>query len=360
MSPIRIDVESASRTYPVLVGPGLLEDLEAQLTANGVGARRFVVSSPNVWRRHGEAIEAALPDTPHLLIPDGERSKNHQTLGRIYEWLIEQGADRRSTVVAVGGGVIGDTVGFAAATYLRGVDLVQVPTTLLAQVDSSVGGKVGVNHALGKNLIGAFHAPVAVIVDPAFLDTLPRRELRAGLYEVVKYGVIASRPLFDQLVTELSQIFKRAPELMTDIVAQSCRIKAEVVAADEREGDRRRVLNYGHTAGHALEAVTRYRRLRHGEAVGYGMLVAADLGARRDLLSETDQSALSELIGSMGPLPTVSDLSVDEIVAAMHRDKKVVDGRLHMVLPKGIGDTLIVDDVTDRDIRRALGVIGIR
>ncbi len=360
MPPVRIDVESASRTYPVLVAPGLTIDLDAHLSAAGVGPRRFVVSSPNVWRRHGEAIAAALPDTPHLLIQDGEHSKNQQTLGRIYEWLIEQGADRRSVVIAVGGGVIGDTVGFGAASYLRGVDLVQIPTTLLAQVDSSVGGKVGINHPLGKNLIGAFHAPVAVIIDPTLLDTLPRRELRAGLYEVVKYGVIASRPLFDQLGNELSRIFARDGEVMSEIIAESCRIKADVVAADEREGDRRRILNYGHTAGHALEAVTRYRRLRHGEAVGYGMLVAAELGVRRELLSEADREALSNLIGNMGPLPSVSDLPADEIITAMHRDKKVVEGRLHMVLPRGIGDTQIVDDVSDRDIRHALKVIGIR
>ncbi|MBM41601.1 MAG: 3-dehydroquinate synthase [Acidobacteria bacterium] len=360
MPPVRIDVASASRTYPVLVAPGLISDLETHLSAAGIGARRFVVSSPNVWRRHGETIATALPGTPHLLIPDGERSKNQQTLGRIYEWLIGAGADRHSVVIAVGGGVIGDTVGFGAASYLRGVDLVQVPTTLLAQVDSSIGGKVGINHALGKNLIGAFHAPVAVVIDPSLLDTLPRREMRAGLYEVVKYGVIASRPLFEQLSNDLSRIFARDPDVMTGIIAQSCRIKADVVADDEREGDRRRILNYGHTAGHALEAVTRYRRLRHGEAVGYGMLVAAELGVRRKLLSEADREALSTLIGNMGPLPSVSDLSADELITAMHRDKKVVEGRLHMVLPRGIGDTQIADDVSDRDIRRALKVIGIR
>ena len=359
MPPVRIDVASASRTYPVLVAPGLISNLETHLSAAGIGARRFVVSSPNVWRRHGETIATALPGTPHLLIPDGERSKNQQTLGRIYEWLIGEGADRHSVVIAVGGGVIGDTVGFGAASYLRGVDLVQVPTTLLAQVDSSIGGKVGINHALGKNLIGAFHAPVAVIIDPSLLDTLPRREMRAGLYEVVKYGVIASRPLFEQLSNDLSRIFARDPDVVTGIIAQSCRSKADVGADDEREGDRRRILNYGHTAGHALEAVPRYRRLRHGEAVGDGMLVAAELGVRRKLLSEADREALSTLIGNMGPLPSLSDLSADEIITAMHRDKKVVEGRLHMVLPRGIGDTQIVDDVSDRDIRRALKVIGV-
>jgi 3-dehydroquinate synthase len=360
MHPTRIDVKSSSRTYPVFVSPGIAGDLARWLADAGVGERRLIVSSPTVWAHHGETVAAALPGVVHLLVPDGERAKNHRTLSRVYEWLIETGADRSSTVIAIGGGVIGDTVGFAAASYLRGVDLVQVPTTLLAQVDSAVGGKVGINHALGKNLIGAFHPPVAVIADPALLKTLPRRELRAGLYEVVKYGVIASRPLFERIVSDLPRIFACESEVMTAIVAESCRIKAEVVAADEREGDRRRVLNYGHTAGHALEAVTRYRRLRHGEAVAYGMLVAAHLGVSRGLLDKADHAALAALIGRMGPLPSVTDLPAADVLAAMQRDKKVVAGRMHMVLPQGLGDTVIVDDVTEKEIRRALRTIGVR
>jgi len=360
MTPDRIDVTSASHTYPVFVAPGLIGELSRWLTEAGIGERRFLVSSPAVWRHHGDTFVEALPGVEHLLVSDGERSKTQQTLGKVYEWLIRNEADRRSTVVAVGGGVIGDTVGFAAATFLRGVPLVQIPTTLLAQVDSAVGGKVGINHALGKNLIGAFHAPSAVIADPTLLDTLPRRELRAGLYEVVKYGVIASRTLFDRLVDDLPRIFGREPEVLVEIVAASCRIKAEVVMADEREGDRRRVLNFGHTAGHALEAATRYRRLRHGEAVAYGMLVAARLGVMRGLFESGDETALGDLIGRMGPLPQVSDLPATEILSVMRRDKKVADGRLHMVLPNGLGDTVIVDDVSDRDIRRALKVIGVR
>ena len=360
MEPTRIDVESATRTYPVFVAHGLTATMDRWLSEAEIGDRRFLVSSPTVWARHGKAIQAALPKVEPLLVPDGERSKTLHTVSRIYEALIRAGADRQSTVVAVGGGVLGDTAGFAAATYLRGVDLVHVPTTLLAQVDSAVGGKVGVNHALGKNLIGAFHPPAAVIADPQLLDTLPRRELRAGLYEVVKYGVIADRPLFDRLVDGLPEIFERKPELLVDIVAASCRIKADVVAADEREGGRRRILNFGHTAGHALEAVTRYRRLRHGEAVAYGMLVAARLAADRRLMTKGDHAALKELIGRMGPLPSVTDLSPADLLAAMQRDKKVVAGRLHFVLPRGIGDTVIVDDVAEKEIRRALGTIGIR
>ena len=360
MQPTRIDVPSARRTYPVFVAHGVVGQIAHWLAVAGVGDRRLLVSSPTVWKRHGETLTAALPGVEPLLVPDGERSKTLHTVARIYASLIRVGADRQSTIIAVGGGVIGDTVGFAAATYLRGVDLVHVPTTLLAQVDSAVGGKVGVNHPLGKNLIGAFHPPAAVITDPQLLDTLPKRELRAGLYEVVKYGVIASRTLFERLVSDLPRIFAREPDVMAEIVTASCRIKANVVAADERDAGRRRVLNFGHTTGHALEAVTRYRRLRHGEAIAYGMLVAAQIGASRGLLDPDDHAALTDLIGRMGPLPAVADLSASDVLSAMRRDKKVVGGRLHVVLPHGIGDTVIVDDVTEKDTRRALRVIGVR
>ena len=360
MKPTRIDVASATRTYPVFVADGLAAGIDRWLSAAGVGERRVLVSSPTVWTRHGETRQAAAPDVQPILVPDGERSKTLHTVSRIYEALIRAGADRHSTVIAVGGGVLGDTAGFAAATFLRGLDLVHVPTTLLAQVDSAVGGKVGVNHPLGKNLIGTFHTPVAVIADPRLLDTLPRRELRAGLYEVVKYAIIADRPLFDRLARGLPEIFARRPELLVEIIAASCRIKAAVVADDERERGRRRVLNLGHTTGHALEAVTRYRRLRHGEAVAYGMLVAARLAADRGLLDKEEHAAACELIGRMGPLPSVTDQPPADVIEVMQRDKKVIDGRLYFVLPRGIGDAVIVDDVTGKEIRRALRTIGIR
>jgi len=359
MKPTRIDVTSATRTYPIFVAHGLAGKMEHWLSAAGVGSRRFLVSSPTVWAQHGETISTALPKTEHILIPDGEQSKTLNTVTQIYDALIQHEADRQSTVIAVGGGVLGDTAGFAAATYLRGVDLVHVPTTLLAQVDSSVGGKVGVNHTLGKNLIGAFHAPVTVIADPCLLDTLPRRELRAGLYEVIKYGVIASRPLFELLIKKLPHIFAREPAVMSEIVAASCRIKADVVADDERESGRRRVLNFGHTAGHALEAITEYRRLRHGEAVAYGMLVAAHIGSARGLLNADDHKRLTDLISRMGPLPSVTDVSPSDVIDAMQRDKKVVAGRLHFILPQGLGNTRIVNDVTDREVLEGLQAIGV-
>src|SRR6185295_10606804 len=204
-----------------------------------------------------------------------------QTVSRVYEALIRANADRASTVITFGGGVIGDMAGFAAASYLRGVALVHVPTTLLAQVDSSIGGKVGVNHALGKNLIGAFYQPHAVVIDPSVLGTLPRREFRAGLYEVIKYGMTSSPPLFDRIGRERTAIFAKSEAELMAVISESCRIKAAVVVADERESGLRRILNFGHTAGHAIESVTKYRKFLHGEAVAYGMLVAAELSVAR-------------------------------------------------------------------------------
>ena len=216
--------------------------------------------------------------------------------------------------------MIGDVVGFAAATYLRGVGLVHVPTTLLAQVDSSIGGKVGINHALGKNLIGSFHQPLAVFADPEVLGTLPRREFRAGLYEVVKYGMIADSGLFERVGRDLRAIVRREQEALAAVIADSCRIKARVVSEDERESGLRRILNFGHTAGHAIEAVTKYRRFRHGEAVAYGMLAVADLGVRRGVFAEAERSALADLVARLGPLPAVSDLSAQALVEATRRD----------------------------------------
>jgi len=262
--------------------------------------------------------------------------------------------------VAVGGGVIGDTAGFAAATFLRGITVAHVPTTLLAQVDSSVGGKVGVNHALGKNLIGAFHQPAVVAIDPLLLRTLPRREFRSGLYEVVKYGMIASRSLFERVAQHTKAIFARDPDVLIPAIVESCRIKADVVSADEREGGLRRILNFGHTVGHALEAATKYRRFRHGEAIALGMLAAADLAVARGALAERERQALAQLIAQLGPLPTLADLTVAEILDAVRRDKKVVNGRLHFVLAIAIGATVTVDDVTEVELRAALTRLGSR
>lgn len=355
-----IRVAAPSRTYPVHVGGGLLGRLDALLDEAGAGGQRVVVSSPTVWKAHGAAVARALGGEECVLVPDGERSKNARTAARIHDALIRMAAERGVTVVAVGGGVIGDVAGFAAATYLRGVALAHVPTTLLAQVDSSIGGKVGVNHPLGKNLIGSFHQPIAVFADPDVLGTLPPREFRSGLYEVIKYGVVADRGLFDRVARDLPAVLRREPDALTPVIADSCRIKAKVVSEDERESGVRRILNFGHTAGHAIEAVTKYRRFRHGEAVARGMLVVADLAVRRRLFPQADQAALADLIARLGPLPALGDLSAQALVEAMRRDKKVRQGRLHVVLPTRIGATRIVNDVSDDEFRESLCALGAR
>ncbi len=363
-APARIDVTTGSQTSTIWVGHGIVDDLGARLDDLGVTGKRFIVSSPRIWKLHGTRIQAALgqastaPGEP-ILMADGERYKTLASVSRVYDALIRGGADRGSTLIAVGGGVVGDSAGFAAASFLRGIRLVQVPTTLLAQVDSSIGGKVGVNHPLGKNLIGAFHQPAVVVADPSLLRTLPKREFRSGLYEVVKYGVIWSRGLFDHLRTQRKAIMAHDAAALLPAIVESAGIKAEVVSKDEREGGLRRILNFGHTIGHALEAVTNYRRFRHGEAIAYGMLGAADIGERRGVLPGVDRAALADLIAAMGSLPAVSDLSSRAVLEAVRRDKKVVNGKLHYVLPTSIGSTATVGDVTEEEILTALVRLGL-
>jgi len=360
MDSVRIEVTTPSRAYGVTLEEGVLDRVGGLLDGLLVPPRRFVASSPLVWRLHGARLARAIGPAEPILVPDGERFKQMPTVTRIYDSLVRANAERASTLVTFGGGVIGDMAGFAAATYLRGIALVHVPTTLLAQVDSAIGGKVGVNHPLGKNLIGSFYQPHAVVIDPSVLGTLPRREFRAGLYEVIKYGMTSSPGLFDRVARDRTAIFAREPQALMAVIAESCRIKATVVSADEREAGPRRILNFGHTAGHALEAVTKYRRYRHGEAVAYGMLVAAQLAAGRGALAEGDRKALADLIASLGPLPPIADLSSALILEAMQHDKKIVAGRLHFVLPTAIGTTTIVDDVTVKEVKDALKRVGFR
>ena len=358
--PIRVAVTTGTQSSAILIGEGVSARLGALLDDRRIGQRRFVVSTPAIWRFHGGHVQRALGATDEpILIADGERFKNLQSVGRIYDALIRAGSDRGSAIVAVGGGVIGDTAGFAAATYLRGITLVHVPTTLLAQVDSSIGGKVGVNHPLGKNLIGAFHQPALVVIDPLLLRTLPRREFRSGLYEVVKYGMIASRDLFDRLTANTKAIFARDPAVLEPVIVESCRIKADVVTKDERESGLRRILNFGHTIGHALEAVTKYRRFRHGEAIAFGMLAAADLAVVRGALAERERQALVQLITKLGPLPPIADLPIPDVMAAVRRDKKVLHGRLHFVIAIEIGATMTVDDVTEEELVATLVRLGL-
>ena len=361
MDPTRIEVRSERTTYPVAVGAGLLSRLSALLRETGLAGQITLVTSAPIWRLHGSRLGSFLPaDVTPVFMPDGERAKTLNTVVRLYDAFAARAVDRSGVIVALGGGVIGDVAGFAAATFLRGVRLIQVPTTLLAQVDSAIGGKVGVNLSAGKNLIGAFHPPSLVVCDPDVLVSLPRREFRSGLYEVVKYGVIASRPLFERVAAALDDLFAHDRSVLVPVIAECCRIKADVVSRDEREAGPRRVLNFGHTIGHALEAATKYRRFRHGEAIAYGMRAAAHLSADRGLLAAEDHERIRSLLQQLGPLPAIEDVTRNDVLDAIWRDKKVANGRLHFVLAAGLGATEIVNDVTTEELDAALQAIGVR
>ena len=357
MAPVQIGVTSERGPYRVLIAPGLVSDVD-RLT-RPLGSPRVVVTTAGIWRLHGRRLGALARRRP-VLVPDGERAKSLRTIDRLYDAFVREPLDRGALIIAFGGGVLGDVAGYAAATYLRGVSLVQVPTTLVAQVDSAIGGKVGVNLPAGKNLVGAFHPPRLVVCDPTLLATLPGREFRAGLFEVIKYGIIASRPLFERLSRHLDRLVSQDLPMLASVIAECCAIKASIVMSDEREAGPRRALNFGHTIGHALEAVTGYRRFRHGEAIGYGMLAAARVSLSRGLLGAEDEARVVQLITGLGRLPPVSDLSAGDILEAVSRDKKVVGRRLHFVLASGIGAVSIVPDVSTLELRRALRHLGIR
>ncbi len=356
----RVVVAAASGPYAVVIGDGAINALGAEMNGAKLSGRRLLISSQRVWDFHGPKFRKAGADRTPILVEDGERYKNLNTVARVLDALVKAEADRSTVIIAVGGGVIGDLVGFAAATYLRGVPVVHVPTTLLAQVDSAIGGKTGVNHPLGKNLIGAFHAPSLVVADPVVLETLPRREFRAGLYEVIKYGVIAAPALLDRMRNTLPAIFNRDGEAVAPLVAESCRIKAAVVSADERESGLRRTLNFGHTIGHALEAATKYKRFRHGEAIGYGMLAALAIGVSRGITPKSLGEEVDALITQLGPLPSVADISAKEVLAAIKRDKKVINGTLHFIAAAARGKTVEVTDVSEKEITTAVKKIGLR
>jgi 3-dehydroquinate synthase len=357
---LTVNVRSGARrtAYPILIARGLAGSLGRTLAPLTGADRTIVVSSPRIWARHGERIAAGLPGAAVVLVPDGERAKRLRTVTKVHDAFLDARVDRQTVVVIVGGGVLGDLAGFAAASFLRGLRVVQVPTTVVAQVDSAIGGKVGVNHARGKNLIGAFHPPLAVVIDPDLLVTLPRRELRAGLYEVVKYGLIADARLFARIERDLDRLVAGDPEALLPIVVASARIKAHVVSVDEHETGLRRILNLGHTLGHAFEAVTHYRRFKHGEAVGWGMLAAMAIARARKAMTAADVARAAALIARVGPRPPIADLPAAACVAATSRDKKVLAGRLHFVLPTGIGRTRVVTDVSGADLTRALRSLG--
>jgi 3-dehydroquinate synthase len=287
-----------------------------------------------------------------ILLPGGEPNKRLAPLEAAAGEMIERGGDRQSVVVAFGGGIVTDMAAFLAAIFMRGIPVIQVPTTLLAQVDAAVGGKTGVNLVNGKNLIGAFHQPLAVLIDPAVIETLPEREYRAGLYEVVKHGIIASEPLFRLMVERRDHILSREKEVLARIISESVRIKAEVVSADERESGLRRILNFGHTFGHALEAETHYERFLHGEAVAWGMRAATHLAAMEGLLR--DPKEILESIELYGPIPPMNGISAAALQSRLIADKKTVHGKVHFVLPEEIGKVRVVNGIAEAHVSAAI------
>jgi len=355
-----IPVRLKERSYRIEIAAGLLDQAgaRARLSVTDKAARAVIISNPRVNALYGNrlarSLKAAGFRTDRFIIGEGERFKNLQTAQSIYSFLIKHRVARSDILVALGGGVVGDVAGFVAATYLRGIRFVQVPTTLLAQIDSSVGGKTGVNHRLGKNMIGAFHQPSLVVIDPETLESLPPREMSAGLCEAIKYGVIRDRKLFDRIFRRMERLKQHDPAEIANLIARCCRIKAEVVRRDEREGDLRRILNFGHTVGHALEAVTGYRRFLHGEAVGHGMRAASRIAERMAMLESADREAIDEAINRVGPLPRANTLALSDIISAMHHDKKTEAGRLAFVLPVEIGQVVIRSDVPLEVVRSAL------
>ena len=351
-----IGVRTPSAEYAVEIGAGLVELVGARLDAllgGGLKAgkqRAFVVTSPEIDRLWGGKLEGGFPaPLTRLMVPAGEEHKRLATVERLTEELAGLGADRDSVLVALGGGVIGDMTGFVAAMYMRGIRYVGVPTTLLAQVDSSLGGKTGVNLAAGKNLVGAFHHPLAVYADVATLGTLPAEELRAGLQEAVKAGIIRDRGLFEFLERESAGILGGDREALTRVVVDSIRVKAEVVSADEREGGLRMILNLGHTLGHAIEAATGYKQLLHGEAVAWGMIAAVGIALKRGTVTAEKAERMERVIRAYGPLRGFA-ASASELVALTAKDKKNRSGARSFVLPVGIGDAVVVKDVREAEL----------
>jgi 3-dehydroquinate synthase len=341
-----IVVELGARSYPIDIGRGLIGD-PVRYQPHVAGHQVMIVTNETVAPLYLGAVEAALGSyrVEKVILPDGERYKILDVWNRIFDGLLQHRFGRDCTLIALGGGVIGDMAGFAAACYQRGVAFIQVPTTLLAQVDSSVGGKTGLNHRLGKNMIGAFHQPRAVLADTATLDTLPDRELCAGLAEVIKYGLIRDPALFDWLEANMGPLLAREDEALAHAIERSCQNKAEVVAADEREGGQRALLNLGHTFGHAIETGVGYGEWLHGEAVAAGICMAADLSQRLGWLDDTSVARVRGAVES-ARLPTSppTGLSRQRLLDLMAVDKKVQAGRLRLVLLQGIGQAVVTDD----------------
>ncbi len=349
--PIR--VRSASGDYSVFCERGLLRRLGSEIAFLGQFSSLHLLTSPTVWKCLGSSLRHSFSKRTRLhthFLDDGEAAKNLSTLESVTRSLAKAGADRKSLLIAVGGGVIGDVVGFAAASYLRGVALVQVPTTVVAQVDSSVGGKTGVNLPEGKNLVGAFYPPKLVLVDPQALVTLPEREFRGGLAEVIKYGVVADANLFTFLEHNMDAILQREMVALRHVIRRSIEIKAEVVSRDERESGLREILNFGHTFGHALESATRYKRFQHGEAIAWGMMCAALLGHETIDLSADAVARIVALTRLVGPIPDWPKIQSKRLLEFMRSDKKTRAGKLRFVLSPRIGRARAYDSIREKDV----------
>lgn len=359
MPSIRVTLPQTS--YEIAIASGSLAQLGDRLSQLQLGQKILLVSNPEIYRIYGETARQSLEAagfrvTPHL-IPAGEPHKTLDLIQKVYDTALKNGLERSSTLVALGGGVVGDMTGFAAATWLRGVNFVQVPTSLLAMVDAAIGGKTGVNHPQGKNLIGAFYQPRLVLIDPQVLKTLPEREFRAGMAEVIKYGIIWDADLFAQLEAsdKLDCIDNISEELLQTILSRSCQAKADVVSKDEKEAGLRAILNYGHTVGHAVESLTGYSLMVHGEAVAIGMVIAGDLAAKLGMWSEEAAQRQQALIEKAG-LPThIPDrLEKEAIMETLKTDKKVQAGKVRFVLPTCIGAATVTDRVSQDLIRQVL------
>lgn len=359
-----IPVNLPNQAYTVVIQAGGQADLGPILQEQGLikpGQKFLVVSNPQIFQHYGPGIIDSLlkmgADVEKCLIPAGERYKTPKTLQKIYDAALAHRLERGSTLVALGGGVVGDMTGFAAATWLRGIGVIQVPTSLLAMVDAAIGGKTGVNHPQGKNLIGAFHQPRLVLIDPNTLQTLPRREFRAAMAEVIKYGVIWDAALFKILedAPALDRVQAVGNDLLIEILMRSCQAKVDVVTKDERESGLRAILNYGHTLGHALESITQYRQFNHGEAVGLGMLAAGGIAVEMGLWEQADQERQVALI-KKAKLPAAwpGNLDLDTVLTLLTNDKKVKDGQVRFILPQAIGQVILHDQVPATIIRQVI------
>ena len=350
----QIDVRLGDRTYPIKVESGLLGRLSDHFSELNHGQKWVIISQQGLIDRCGSSLKSSLAenglDFDIIEICAGEQAKSFNEYEKVLGRMMDMGCDRSSTILAFGGGVTGDIAGFVAATFMRGIDYFQIPTTLLAMVDSSIGGKAGININAGKNLVGAIHQPEAVFIDPDLLATLPKEEIVAGLGEVLKYGAIRDRGFFIETAKGLDNLDQFRFE---SAIAKSCAIKAEIVSQDECEGGLRRILNFGHTIGHAIEAHLGYGTVRHGEAVAYGMICGGLISNKIGLMSDDDQSVLKESILKL-PLPTLRQLDVDLILSFIRNDKKAVSGRLHFVVLNGLGCATISDEITDEHIADSL------